>query len=137
MTQRIFRPTYLIEDLGEQGRLPDGAIINIGGTVGPYFTVGGRALLFADGSSSDPSAGGITLQTSYDNGNGSIDLSAAKNFVITAINGRRFIIDSATGHVTIEGDLSVLGASNVIEGTISNLDQVNIGVPNEIGRAHV
>lgn len=130
MTDRIYRPTYLIEDLGEQGRLPDGAIVNIGGTSGPYFTVGGKALMFADGSVSGPVVGGINLQNTYDNGNGSINLSTAKNFVINAINGNKFTIDAATGHVTIDGDLSVLGQSNVIEGTVSNLDQVNIGLPN-------
>lgn len=131
MTERIFRPTYLVEDQGELGRLPDGATINIGGTIGPYFTVGGRALLFADGSTTGPSTSGINLQNTYDNGlTGQINLTSTKNFVVNALNGNKLTIDAATGHVTIDGDLSILGASNIIEGTVSNLDQVNIGLPN-------
>jgi hypothetical protein len=131
MTVRIFRPTYLIEELGEQGRLPDGAIVNIGGTAGPYFTVGGRTLLFSDGSTTGPGGSSVNLQNVYDNGiNGQINLVTNKNFVLNALNGRKLTFNSDTGKVTIDGDLDVLGQSNVIEGTISNLDQVNIGTPN-------
>lgn len=131
MTTRIFKPAYVIEELGELGRTPDGAITNIGGTDYPYFTVGGRALLFADGSTTSPTPGlGVNLQTTYDNSvSGNIDLAAGKNFVITALNGRRFVVDAATGAVTIDGDLSVLGATTVIEGTVQNTDSLNISMP--------
>jgi len=130
MTIRIFRPTYLIDELGELGRLPDGAIVNIGGTDGPYFTVGGKALLFADGSPTAPVTGGIDLQNVYDNGTtGNINLSTGKPFTITALNNKRLIVDPATGAVTIEGDLSVLGDTVVIDKTIQNVDQLNVRMP--------
>lgn len=60
MTAPIFKPAVVIEGLGELGRLPDCAIINAGGTSGPTFTVGGRGLLFTDGTSSSGS-GGTTI----------------------------------------------------------------------------
>lgn len=130
MTNRIFRPTYLIEELGEMGRLPDGAIVNIGGTAGPYFTVGGKALLFADGSATGTGLSGITLQNTYDNGlAASILTSIGRDLVFQSTDGHTFTFNATTGTVTISGDLNVLGASNVIEGTISNLDAVNIGLP--------
>lgn len=131
MTDRVFRPLYLIEELGENGLLPDGAIINAGGTTGPTFTVGGRPLMFADGSSTGPGGGGVTLQVAYDaSSDGNIDLSAGKNFSITALNSRVFRIDAATGKVTIEGDLEVLGDSVIIDRVIENVDQLNIRMPN-------
>jgi hypothetical protein len=130
MTARIFRPTYLIDELGELGRVPDGGILNIGGTEGPFFTVGGRPLLFADGSSTGPGGAGITLQSAYDTSStGGIDLSSAKPFIISALNGKRFIVDAATGAITIEGDLAVLGDTVVIDKTIQNVDKLNIRLP--------
>lgn len=130
---RIFKPTYVVEGIGEVGRLPDGAIINIGGTAGPTFTVDGRALLFSDGTATDGGAGlsAFNLQVTY-NASASpakIDLVSGKDFVLNAVNSKKFIFDAGSGTVTIEGDLNVLGASSVIEGTISNLDQVNINPP--------
>lgn len=132
MSTPILRPVYLIEELGELGRLPDGSIINVGGVVGPNFTVGGRGLLFDDGSSTSAGSGtGFTLQVAYGNSAvpAQIDLTMGKNIVFNAINQKKFIFDAGTGTVTIEGDLNVLGLSNVIEGTVSNLDQVNILPP--------
>lgn len=49
------KPVIHIQSRGELGRLPDGGIINAGGVEGPYFTVDGRALIFADGTASDGS----------------------------------------------------------------------------------
>lgn len=51
----IYKPVVHIDELGEQGRLPAGGIINAGGVGGPNFTVGGKALIFADGTASDGS----------------------------------------------------------------------------------
>lgn len=123
MTVRIFRPIYEIEELGELGRLPDGAIVNIGGTSSPTFTVGGVPVMLGVATA-------VTLQAAYANGiTGNIDLTSGKPFTIEALNGKRFIVNPATGAVTIEGDLSVLGDSVIIDKTIQNVDQLNVRMP--------
>jgi hypothetical protein len=125
-----YKIVYLNPDSGELGRLPDLAIINAGGVVGPTFTVGGRGLLFDDGSSTGGSSSfSISLQAAYDQGNGEINLTSGKNFLIRSLNTDIFSVDAATGKVTITGDLEVQGSSTVIEGTVSNLDQVVINPP--------
>lgn len=132
MTAPILKPLYVIQALGELGQMPDGAVTNIGGTSSPTFSVGGRGLLFDDGSSTLPgTGGGYTLQVAYTNSTApaTINLTTGKDFVLNALNGKKFIFDAATGTLTIEGDLTVLGSSTVIEGTVSNLDQVNISPP--------
>lgn len=132
MTTPVFKPIYLLDAEGELARLPDNAITNIGGVSGPTFTVGGRGLLFEDGTSTNPAPGsGYTLDLAYAGSlnPATINLTADKNLVFKAVNSKQFVFDANTGTVTIEGDLNVLGASNVIEGTISNLDQVNIRPP--------
>ena len=133
MTTPILKPVYVVEDLGEFARIPDGAITNIGGVAGPTFTVGGRGLLFDDGSSTSATPGtGTTLQVAYSNSlsPAQINTTIGKDIVFNALNNNKFIFDASTGTVLIEGDLTVLGASTVIEGTVSNLDQVNIQPPN-------
>jgi len=128
----IFKVVHLFSDTGEFGRLPDGGIINAGGVAGSTFTVGGKALLFADGTTTDGGIGTIsgTLQSVYDNGtNGTINLSAGKDFVISALNHKIFQVDASSGTVTITGDLTVLGSSTVIDGTLANVDQVSINPP--------
>jgi hypothetical protein len=133
----IFKVLYLNPNTGEQGRLPDLAVINAGGVSGPTFTVGGRGLLFSDGTSSDGSNGsGITFSTSlqgaYDKSNvpANIILSTDKHFVLTALNSNFFSVNANTGKVTITGDLEVQGLSTVINGTVSSLNQVVINPPN-------
>lgn len=60
----IHKPAIVIEKLGELGRLPDGGIINAGGVEGPNFTVGGKALIYADGTASDGSGQVIDVEGS-------------------------------------------------------------------------
>jgi hypothetical protein len=127
----IFDLVYLDRELGELGRLPDGSIVNISGTPGPYFTVGGRPLMFADGTITGPGPGGIVLQTVYDNSpTAQINLSTGKDFIFRALNGNEIIIDAATGKLLVQGDLEVLGSSVVIEGVVQNTDQINVRMPN-------
>lgn len=110
---KVFSPVYIVDHLGELAKLPDGSIINIGGVAGPNFTVGGRPLIFADGSSTDGSDGlnlNISLQNAYDKSvEALIELSNSKDLAFKAENGNQLIIDSATGTVTITGDLVVQG----------------------------
>jgi hypothetical protein len=61
---RIHKPVIHIEELGEQGRLPDGGLINAGGVEGPNFTVGGKAIILADGTASDGSGPVIVVGSS-------------------------------------------------------------------------
>ena len=128
---QVLKPIFLSSE-GELTQLPDGSIVNIGGVAGPTFTVGGRALLFEDGTSTNPTPGtGFTLDVAYTNSTSpaTINLVSGKDLVFNALNSKKFIFDASTGTVTIEGDLNVLGESNVVEGTVSNLDQVNIQPP--------
>jgi hypothetical protein len=128
-----FKLIYLNLGTGEQGLLPDYGIVNIGGTIGPTFTVQGKPLLFADGTSTDGSSASllISLQGAYASSNpATINLTAGKDLVFNAVNNKAFQFNASTGKVTITGDLEVLGSSAVIEGVISNVDQVSIGAPN-------
>lgn len=128
-----FRLVYLNTASGELGKLPDFGIVNIGGTAGPTFTVDGKALLFADGGTTDgsPASLSLTLQGAYNNSAApaTINLTAGRDLVFNALNSKAFQFDAATGKVTITGDLEVLGASSIIEGTISNVDQLAINAP--------
>jgi hypothetical protein len=120
------------DSYGEIARLPDLGIINAGGTVGPTFYVGDKPLLFADGTATDGSASAvlsITLQSAYDKGN-NINLTAGRDLVFTSTSGKKVVVDSNTGKVTIDGDLAVKGDSTTVEGTIYNVDQVDINPPN-------
>jgi hypothetical protein len=125
-----YKVLYYNTQTGEWGRLPDNSLINAGGVEGPYFTVGGRALMFADGTSTSPTGGGVTLQSVYENSpSGNLDLVTGKHLSFTAGNNSYFAVNADTGKVTISGDLEVLGSSTVIEGVIANTDQVFIRPP--------
>lgn len=110
MTVNVLKPTYVISHLGEFGQMPDGSVINIGGTINPTFTVGGKPLLFADGTSTAPNGppgGAFTLQKAYDNSQtGLISLTTAKPFGINSLNGNQLIVDAATGNVNLTAELA-------------------------------
>jgi hypothetical protein len=128
-----FKLVYLNTVSGELGRLPEFAIVDIGGAIGPTFTVGGKPLMFADGSTTDgsPSSLSLSLQGAYNNSGfpATINLTSGRDLVFNALNSKAFQFNAATGKVTITGDLEVLGSSSVIEGTISNVDQISISAP--------
>lgn len=135
----IFDLIYLTKETGELGRVPNLGITNIGGTAGPTFYVGGKALLFADGTATDGSNLSqlqITLQGAYNlSSPATIALDTGKPFTVQALNSKVFQINPDTGKVTITGDLEVLGASTVVEGVLANVDQVVIKPP--VGTAPV
>lgn len=123
----VFKPIYLGTD-GILAQLADGSIINIGGVIGPTFTVGGRGLLFDDGTSTGGN-GGITLQSVYDasfdsNGDAKIKLITGRDLVIAddTDDGIFFKIDSETGKVTITGDLEILGNAVQIDTIVQDSD---------------
>lgn len=128
-----FKLVYLNTISGELGRLPEFAIVDIGGTTGPTFTVGGKPLMFADGSTTDgsPSSLTLSLQGAYNNSGtpATINFISGRDLIFNALNSKVFQFNAATGKVTITGDLEVLGSSSVIEGTISSVDQISINAP--------
>lgn len=123
-----FKPIILDTD-GVYSQLPDGGIVNAGGTSNLTFTVGGKGLLFDDGLSTSGNNNSITLQTVYNNspataGAVHIKLATGKDFIISddTDDSLYFKIDSETGKVTITGDVEVLGASSVINTVIQDSD---------------
>lgn len=123
--------------LNEQGilnRVADGDISNLGGTTHSTFTVGGRGLLFDDGSSTGSGLGNsLTLQTVYNNspiisGAATIKLTTGKDFAVIddTDNSVFFRVDAETGKVTVTGDLEVLGASSIIQSTVTDSDHWRI-----------
>lgn len=122
---------YLVPQLGEYALVPDGAIVNIGGVKGPNFTVGGKPLLFADGTSTDGSSNNFLrpdFQGVYINsvGEAFIDFTSGKDFVLQAVNNKQFRFDADTGEVTITGDLTVLGETTTVINASVETDRVAI-----------
>ena len=132
----VKRLIYLNTD-GLLNRTEDGAITNIGGTSNHTFTVGGRGLLFDDGTSTNNTGGNVTLdlQSVYNNSFTDPDLLAAviklttgKDFAIVddTDNSVLFRVDAETGKVTITGDLEVKGQSSTIESIVTDADHWKI-----------
>jgi len=125
-----YRLIFRVEDvasplLGDYARLPDGAIVSIGGTSNATFTVGGKPLLFADGTSTDGSSNSalvLSLQTAYNaspitSGSAGILLNTGKNFKISSTSGTSFNIDATSGDVHIQGNLIIDGLLNTYNAT--------------------
>lgn len=130
----IYRPLFLDTKTGFPAGVPDNGILNISGVVGPVFTVGGRELLFADGTTTGSgTANAISLQTSYQNSStGSepavINLIPGRDFVIDAPNapGVSFKIDSNTGAIIIGGDLVVGGTHTYVNSVTTTSDNLRL-----------
>jgi hypothetical protein len=121
MSVRVYKPTYVIPELGELGRTPDGGITNIGGTINPTFSVDGRGLLFDDGTSTSGNpASNLTLQRIYNSSLTPVivNMVPGKDIVFNAGSGT-FSINAATGDVNITANL-------VVAGLISGVDLVTL-----------
>ena len=130
----VKKPVFLDVD-GILATLPDGGLINAGGTSAAHFTVGGRGLLFDDGSSTggSGSTSHITLQQAYDSsvdssGNAAIQLTGNKDLVIYDNNSSAifFKINSLTGAVTITGDLIVNGTQTTVNSEVIDSDHMKL-----------
>lgn len=140
--QLNFRPLYRDPYDGIQTEVPDGGIVNIGGTSNATFTVAGKGVMLADGSTSngDPSAL-FNLQVAYRNSNGpngdaAINMLAGKDFVIRSTQpGKFFKIDAETGDVVITGNLYVSGDTTVVETVVTDYDHILITprAPDSVG----
>lgn len=112
----VFKVLYVNPGTGEHGRLPDLGLTNIGGTTGPTFFVGGKPLLFADGTATDGSNSALlanTLQGVYNMSSpATVNFISGKDLQFTAVSGQYFNFNADTGKVTISGDLEVLGSIN-------------------------
>lgn len=119
MSVRVYKPNYIIPELGEAGRIPNGGITNIGGTIHPTFTVDGRGLLFADGTTTDGTpAPGLGLQTSYNASPSpaTINLATGKDIIFNSVGAVNSVtIDADTGDMTITANLTVGGLINGID----------------------
>ena len=130
-TQDSLKLLYLVKELGEYATVPDGAIVNIGGVQGPNFTIGGKGVLFADGSVSDGSDTNFVspdFQSVYNftSGEAFIQFTHDKDFVLQALNNNQFRFDADTGNVTISGNLTVQGSTSTVITASVNTDRVAI-----------
>jgi hypothetical protein len=112
----IKKPIILEQD-GVLSQLADGDLINAGGTASSTFTVGGKGLLFDDGSSTSPGGlQGITLQNAYDNSSTAgqpavIRLASGRNLQITNSDSSIsfLLVNAATGDITVGGNIVTSG----------------------------
>lgn len=126
MNDKVLKLLYLNRDLGETGLLPDGAIVNIGGVSGDNFTVGGKGVMLADGTTTGPGGTNlVTLQKVYDNSTtGNLILGPDKGISFTGTTNSGLKISGLTGNVDIDADLTI---GNV---TITGLINDSIDIQN-------
>lgn len=126
MNDKVLKLLYLNRDLGESGLLPDGAIVNIGGVSGDNFTVGGKGVMLADGTTTGPGGTNlVTLQTVYDNSTtGNLILNPDKGISFTGTTNSGLKISGLTGNVDIDANLTI---GNV---TITGLVNGSIDIQN-------
>lgn len=130
----------ILETDGVIGQLPNGGIINAGGTSHPTFTVGGRGLLFDDGTSTGGGSGSnppLTLQGIYDASYiledrvALVSLEVDKSLTIGSKTSSDiyFTVAGSTGNVSISKSLAVTGDTSVggnlsVAGTVNGVNIV-------------
>lgn len=82
MTTPVFQPVVVLEEYGELAKLPANGVISAGGTAGPNFSVGGKALIFSDGTATDGSGQVITVGTNSVTGFEHIQSTASTTWVV-------------------------------------------------------
>ncbi len=135
---------YLDPTLGAAKAIPSGSIVDIAGTLGPTFTVGGKELLFADGTTTgDGSLFSVSLQDSYNySGPGITDPAIVKMttnkhliFANAAGSVSYFVLNANTGELTINGNLTVNGTTTTVNSVVNDTDhyQITPGSATNIG----
>lgn len=113
---------YLNFDLGETGIVPEGAIVNIGGVSGDNFTIGGKGVVLADGTTTGPNGSNVIgLQKVYDNSaTGNLYLSGSKGLNILGSSNLGMRIDGGTGAINIDAPLTIddVTITGLINGSI-------------------
>lgn len=126
MSEPVFKPVFVVPELGDLGRLPDGAIINAGGVSG-HFTVGGQAVILKDGTASDGSGPVIVTGTPSNNGNVSgyehIQLTASIMWIINHNRNTRKI------QFTLWSDTDEIMFADVVQIQTSNTVTVVFNTP--------
>lgn len=128
--ENVYVPVF-VDASGQYRRLPTNSIIDIAGVSSSSFTVGGKAVMLADGTASDGSAS-IDLQSAYSHsaaieGSARILLAPGKDFSICDAAGNSFIsVDAETGKVTINGEMSVISSIVKFLGAYQEADHLNL-----------
>lgn len=130
----IINKPVVIEQDGTYGMLPNGGIINAGGTASSTFTVNGKGLLFDDGTStSGTTNSSATLQTVYNNsqnnnGSAGIILSPGKDFAIKDpySDGNYFTVSSLDGTVHVNGNLIVTGSTTTVNTIVTEGNSIKL-----------
>jgi len=133
----------VLEDDGVLAQLADGGIINAGGVSSSTFTVGGKGLLFDDGSSTSPGGiQGLTLQNAFDNSSTAnnpavIRLTAGKNLDIANSSGNvtYFSINSQNGNISLTGNIITNGLVDGVD--VSSLSTSLTNHLNGTGQRHL
>lgn len=109
MQNNVLKLLYLNRDLGEAGLVPDGAIVNIGGVSGSDFTIGGKGVMLADGTTTGPlGTNTVTLQKVYDNSQtGELILGGNKDIFFKGTTSQGLHVSGLTGAVNIDADLTI------------------------------
>lgn len=126
----VYVPLF-VDITGQYGRIPSSALLDIAGIYSPNFTVGGKPIMFADGSSSD-GASQLDFQSVYFhsrvvNGAARISLQPGKDFAICDAEGNSYIdVDAETGKITIHGEMAVVSAIAKFEGAYQEFNHLNV-----------
>jgi hypothetical protein len=126
-------PIY-IDATGNYHRASDGAILNIGGVVATNFTVNGKGILFADGSSSEgPGSSLLDLQNTYNlsenvNGFAQIKLAPQKGFALVSSDSVpvKFFTVSADGEIRLKNNTVIEGLTTKFVSQYLEADHWNI-----------
>ena len=128
--ENVYVPLY-VDTTGQYGRIPSSALLDIAGIYSPNFTVGGKPIMFADGTSSDGSSQldfqAVYFHTRAVNGAARISLQAGKDFAICDAEGNSYIeVDAETGKITIHGEMAVVSAIAKFEGAYQEFNHLNV-----------
>ena len=131
----VDHPPIIISSDGVLRELSNGEIVNSGGTSYAFWTVGGRGLLFDDGTSSSPCSDGSnflqngnTLQAAYNNSTAvssaaTIKLDSDKSLaILSSANELFFKINAETGNLILNGELEVKLPRQLGDTTIFKID---------------
>ena len=126
----VFVPLY-IDTTGQYGRIPSSALLDFSGVYSSNFTVGGKPIMLADGSSSDGTSQldfqAVYFHTQPVNGAARISLQPGKDFTIGDSLGNPYVeVDSSTGKITIHGEMAVVSSIAKFDGAYQEFNHLNV-----------
>lgn len=130
-TSFTYRPIFRDPFSGVLTELPSNVILDIAGVENNTFTVAGKAVMLADGTTSngDPSTW-LNLQAAYnntDNGDGKalIQLESGRDFILQGTQTNQFVhFESDTGNLIVSGNLVVSGESTIVDSVVTDYDHI-------------